>query len=37
MLRLIGFITVIWLLLHFGIIQVIAMWAAAGLMWIASF
>lgn len=36
MLRLIGFVTVIWLLFNFGIIQILAMWAAGALIWVAS-
>ena len=36
MLKLIGFITVIWLLFYFNIIQIVAGLAAMGLLWIAS-
>jgi hypothetical protein len=36
MLRLIGFIAVVWILIHYGIIQAAAWWAAVGLMWIAA-
>ena len=36
MLKLIGFITVVWLLFYFGIIQLIAGALAVGLFWIAA-
>jgi len=36
MLRLIGMFTVIYLLFHFGIVQVLAIWAMAALAMVAS-
>lgn len=36
MLKLIGFGTVIYFLFHFGIVQLIAIWAMVALSWVAS-
>lgn len=36
MLKLIGFATVIYFLFHFGIVQLIAIWAMVALSWVAS-
>lgn len=36
MLKLIGFITVVWLMFYFNIIQIIAGVLAVGLLWIAA-
>lgn len=36
MLKLIGFITVVWLLFYFNIIQIMAGALAVGLIWIAA-
>ena len=36
MIRLIGMITVVYLLFHFGIVQVLAIWGMAALAMIAS-
>lgn len=36
MLKLIGFVTVVWLLFYFNIIQIVAGLTAMGLLWIAA-
>lgn len=36
MLKLIGFITVVWLLFYFNIIQIVAGVTSVGLLWIAA-
>jgi hypothetical protein len=36
MLKLIGMVTVVYLLFYFGIVQVMAIWAMVALSWIAS-
>jgi hypothetical protein len=36
MLKLIGFITVVWFLFYFNIIQIVAGLMAMGLLWIAA-
>lgn len=36
MLKLIGFVTVVWMLFYFNIVQIVAGIAAVGLFWVAA-
>ena len=36
MLKLIGLVTVVYLLFHFGIVQLVALWGVVALSWVAG-